>query len=205
MNKRILSLLILIALTMMISLTSCGEKTVEYDADEVIDKATDLIREASAFNSIFWGEGIPYSEDMGYNNGIYYPCVPDYKYRSLQKIIEDAEKVFSLGYMTNVKMTVLSSQFGDMGVEGYSRYYQESELDPIMVRTDYKPVLVDKNEYLYETLKIDGADERAVYVKISVKVTRGDTYQMIERRIALVNENGWRIDSHTFANYNANL
>ena len=205
MNKRILSLLILIALTMMISLTSCGEKTVEYDADEVIDKATDLIREASAFNSIFWGEGIPYSEDMGYNNGIYYPCVPDYKYRSLQKIIEDAEKVFSSGYMTNVKMTVLSSQFGDMGVEGYSRYYQESELDPIMVRTDYKPVLVDKNEYLYETLKIDGADERAVYVKISVKVTRGDTYQMIERRIALVNENGWRIDSHTFANYNANL
>lgn len=102
-------------------------------------------------------------------------------------------------------MTVLSSQFGDTGVEGYSRYYQESELDPIMVRTDYKPVLVDKNEYLYETLKIDGADERAVYVKISVKVTRGDTYQMIERKIALVNENGWRIDSHTFANYNANL
>ena len=205
MNKRIISLLLLLALSLLAALSSCGEKTVEYDADEVIDSASTLIRKSSEFNSIFWGEGIPYSEDMGYNNGIYYPCVPDYKYRSLNKIIEDAEKIFSLGYMTNVKMTVLSSQFGDTGVEGYSRYYQESELDPIMVRTDYKPVLVDKNEYLYETLKIDGADERAVYVKISVKVTRGDTYQMIERRIALVNENGWRIDSHTFANYNANL
>ena len=205
MNKRIISLLLLLALSLLAALSSCGEKTVEYDADEVIDSAGALIRKSSEFNSIFWGDGIPYSEDLGYISGIYYPCVPDYKYTSLNKIIEDAEKIFSRGYMTNVKMTVLSSQFGDTGVEGYSRYYQESELDPIMVRTDYKPVLVDKNEYLYETLKIDGADERAVYVKISVKVTRGDTYQMIERRIALVNENGWRIDSHTFANYNANL
>lgn len=205
MNKRIISLLLLLALSLLAALSSCGEKTVEYDADEVIDSASTLIRKSSEFNSIFWGDGIPYSEDLGYISGIYYPCVPDYKYTSLNKIIEDAEKIFSRGYMTNVKMTVLSSQFGDTGVEGYSRYYQESELDPIMVRTDYKPVLVDKNEYLYDTLKIDGADERAVYVKISVKVTRGDTYQMIERRIALVNENGWRIDSHTFANYNANL
>lgn len=205
MNKRIISLLLLLALSLLAALSSCGEKTVEYDADEVIDTASTLIRESSAFNSIFWGEGIPYAEGTDYDNGIYSPAEPDYKYMSISKLIEDAEGIFSSGYMTNVKMTVFSAQFGDTGVNGYARYYQEGELDPIMVRTDYRPVLVDKNEYLYDTLEIDGADERAVYVKISVKVTRGDTFQIIERRITLVNEDGWKIDSHTFANYNANL
>ena len=190
---------------MLILLTSCGKETVEYNEDEVIDIASTLIRKSTEFNEIFWGEGIPYVEGSGYDNGIYSPFPPDYKYTSIQTILSDAEKIFSIGYMTNVKMTVFSAQFGDTGVDEYARYYQESELDPIMVRTDYSPVLVDKNEYLYDTLRVDSADERAVYVKISVKVTRGDSYQLIERKISLVNENGWKIDSHTFSNYNANF
>ena len=205
MNKRIISLILLLTLSLLISLTSCGEEIIEYDEAEVLKEASTLIRSSTEFNVIFWGEGIPYVEDSGYDNGIYSPSAPDYKYMSINKIISDAEKIFSKGYITNVKMTVFSAQFGDTGVNGYARYYQDGELDPIMVRTDYSPVLVDKNEYLYDTVSIVDADERAVYVKISVKVTRGDTNQIIDRKIALVNENGWRIDSHTFSNYNANL
>jgi len=205
MKKRIISLILLLALSLLTSLTSCGEDIIEYDEAEVLSQAQALIRASREFNEIFWGEGIPYVEGSNYDDGKYSPFTPDYKYTSIKDIISAAEKVFSSGYMTNVKLTVFSAQFGDTGVNGYARYYQESELEPIMVSTDYKPVLVDKNEYLYDTVEIDGADERAVYVKITVKVTRGDTFQEIVRRIALVNENGWRIDSHTFSNYNANL
>jgi hypothetical protein len=186
-------------------LTSCGEEIIEYDEDEVISAAGTLIRKSAEFNIIFWGDGIPYESDTNYDNGIYSPSVPNYKYTLIDNIIKDAENIFSSGYMTNVKRTVFSAQFGDTGVDGYARYYQDTELDPIMVRTDYKPVLVDKNEYLYDTIVIDGADEKAVYVKISIKVTRDDAYQIITSRIKLVNEEGWRIDSHTFANYNANI
>lgn len=205
MNKRIISLILLLAISLIISLTSCTDKSIEYDEDEVISSASTLIRNSAAFNDIFWGEGIPFAEGSAYENGNYSPMIPDYKYVSIEDIIKDAEKVFSSGYMTNVKMTVFSAQFGDTGVDGYARYYQESKIDPIMVRTDYEPILIDKNEYLYDTVTVEGSDERAVYVNISVKVTRGDSHQMIKRKIALVNENGWKIDSHTFSNYNANL
>ena len=205
MNKRVISLILLLILSLTLSLTSCGEDVIEYDEEEVINVASTLIRNSQEFNEIFWGGGIPYAEGTAYDNGIYSPAMPDYKYMNINTLIKDAEKVFSKGYILNVKSTVFSAQFGDTGVEGYARYYQESETDPIMVRTDYKPVMVDKNEYLYETVEVASADERAVYVKITVKVTRGDTNQLIERRIALVNEDGWKIYSHTFANYNANI
>ena len=193
------------ALSLSILLTSCGEEVIEYDEDEVISAAGTLIKKSAEFNTIFWGDGIPFAEGTGYDSGIYSPSIPEYKYILIDDILKDAEKVFSSGYMMSVKRTVFSAQFGDTGVDGYARYYQETEFDPIMVRTDYEPVLVDDNEYLYDTIVIDGADENAVYVKISIKVTRGDAHQNVTSRIKLVNEDGWRIDSHTFANYNANI
>ena len=205
MKKRIISLILLLTLITLSSLTSCAEKTIEYDGEEVIQSAKRLIRKSAEFNEIFWGEGIPFVEDSSYGNGIYSPQAPDYKYISIEKLLSDAAEVFSSGYMLNVNMTVFSAQFGDTGVDGYSRYYQESDIDPIMIRTDYDPIMVDKNEYLYDTIVIDGADETAVYVKVTIKVTRDTSYQHITSRIKLVNENGWRIDSHTFANYNASI
>lgn len=205
MKKRIISLILLLTLTILTTFTSCGEEIIEYDEDEVISSAGTLIRKSAEFNNIFWGEGIPYAEGTEYDNGIYSPSIPDYKYKNIDDIMADAIKVFSQGYLINVNMTVFSAQFGDSGVDGYSRYYQESNIDPIMVRTDYKPIMVDKNEYLYDTIVIDGADETAVYVKITIKVTRDTSYQHIVTRVKLVNEDGWRIDSHTFANYNANI
>ena len=74
-----------------------------------------------------------------------------------------------------------------------------------MVRTDYSPVLVDKNSFLYDTIAVEGADESKVVLKVSLMVTRGEVSQVIERRINFVYEDGWRIDSHTFANFNANI
>ncbi len=205
MKIRIISLILLLTLSLCTILTSCGEEVIEYDETELISTAGTLIRKSAEFNIIFWGDGIPFEEGTNYDNGIYSPSMSEYKYTLIDDIIKDAENIFSSGYMTTVKRTIFSAQFGDTGVDGYARYYQETELDPIMVRTDYKPVLVDKNEYLYDTIVIDGADENAVYVKISIKVTRDDAYQIITSRIKLVNEDGWRIDNHTFANYNTNI
>ena len=204
MKKRTLSVILLLALSLVFCLNSCGNKAIKYDEEEVASAASTLIRNSQEFNEIFWGNGITYTEGTDYDNGIYSPATPDFKYTTIEDILSVAGKVFSEGYMRNVKATIFSAQFGDTGVEGYARYYQESKIEPIMVRTDYRPVMVDKNEYIYDTLTVVGSDESKVYVKLSVKVTRGDESQVIERKISLVKEDGWRIDSHSFSNYYAN-
>ena len=205
MIKRIISLL-LSTIVFVSVLTSCGgEETIKYDEAEVIEAASDLIYKSQEFNDIFWGKGLNYIEGSEYDNGIYSPAEPLTKYTSLAEITAAAQKVFSSGYMTTVKLSVLSAQFGDTGVDGYSRYYQEDANEPIMVRTDYSPVLVDENAFLYETLTVVGAEGQTVILTISLKVTRGETSQVIDRRIRLVYEDGWKLDSHTFANFNENL
>ena len=203
--RRIISLILVLMLSMSALLTSCGKEVIEYDEGEVLTAARELIEKSTEFNDIFWGKGLEYIEGSSYDSGNYSPAEYHKYYVTIDDILSSAAKIFSVGYMDNVKMTVFSAQFGDTGLGAYSRYYQESKGEPIMVRTDYNPVLVDENSFLYDTLTFVGADEDSVTVKISLKVTRGEMSQVIERKINLVYEDGWQIDSHTFANYNVNI
>lgn len=205
MKKRIISLILFTVISLLYCLCSCSDDVIEYDEEELIAEARTLIAGSVWFNEVFWGKGLEYMEGSAYDNGNYSPAEPLRDYVTINDIISAAEKIFSSGYMNTVRATVFSVQFGDTGINGYARYYQEGELEPIMVRTDYSPVLVDKNSFLYDTIAVEGADESKVVLKVSLMVTRGEVSQVIERRINFVYEDGWRIDSHTFANFNANI
>ena len=85
---------------------------------------------------------------------------------------------------------------------GYTRYYQGEEV--IMVYAKYNPLLVDTVEYYCDRITVVGSKGDIVTVKVPIKVTRGDLTQEREIEVDLIEEeNGWRIDSPTYAGYRA--
>ena len=200
--KRILLLFIFVAT--LFTITSCGgENDRTYDENTVKSSAATLIRDAAVVNEIIWGEGIKYDEDPRYQSGVYFPA----NYESLVRfgvenfddIIEKCANVFSSAYVSHIRKNVLTSSIEENG-RIYTRYYQGDEV--MMVYSQYTPLLRDKVEYLYDTIEVLGSKGQIVTVKIKIKVTRGDTSQIRELEIDLVEEkSGWRIDSPTYANF----
>lgn len=200
--KRILLLFIFVAT--LFTIASCGgENDRTYDENTVKSSAATLIRDAAVVNEIIWGEGIKYDEDPRYQSGVYFPA----NYESLVRfgvetfddIIEKCEGVFSSAYVSHIRKNVLTSSIEENG-RIYTRYYQGDEV--MMVYSQYTPLLRDKVEYLYDTIEVLGSKGQIVTVKIKIKVTRGDTSQIRELEIDLVEEkSGWRIDSPTYANF----
>ena len=200
--KKILSLLL--AVLLLLSLLSCGDKNRSYDEAEVKAAAEELIKKSERLNKIFWGEGIPYVEEYGYTG--YYPADPIYLmengFLTVDDLKEDAEKVFSTDYCISIRTSVFSSSAGDYGMVGYVRYYQGT--DTIMVYKKYKPLLTDTVEYDYSNISVIGSKGEIVTVNIPIKVTRGNLSQERVIKIDLVEEkDGWRIDSPTYASYRA--
>lgn len=201
--KKILSLIL--AALLLLSLLSCGkDKNRSYDEAEVKAAAQELIKKSERLNKIFWGEGIPYVEEYGYTG--YYPADPIYLiehgFFTVDDLKKDAEKVFSTDYCISIQTSVFSSSAGDFGMTGYTRYYQGT--DTIMVYKKYKPLLTDTVIYDYSNISVLGSKGEIVTVSIPIKVTRDDLSQDRVINVNLIEENdGWRIDSPTYASYRA--
>ena len=201
--KRIVSIILSAAILLLF--TSCGgEKNREYDESEVKAAAEGLILKSARLNEIFWGEGIPYIEDDSYKSGQYYPA--DFVYlnnigaQTVDDILKLTSEVFTKGYTLSIYSSTFSSQVGDYGMAGYTRYYQGTEC--IMVYSGYKPLLTDTVEYITEGIEVIGSKGEVVTVKVPIKVTRDISVQEKHIEVDLVEEeNGWRIDSPTYAVY----
>ena len=205
--KKILSLFL--AVLLLFSLISCTkEKNRSYDKSEVEAAARDLIERSEILNEIFWGDGISYIEDDNYRNGQYYPADPLYLKRidveSITDLIALTGSVFSLDYTESICESTMASSVGNYGMAVYVRYYQGE--DHIMVYTACKPLLTDKVEYDLSSVTATGSKGERVYVNLSVNVTRDDTSQTREIKVALIEEeNGWRIDSPTYVAFDEYL
>ncbi len=196
--------LVILVLAAALLLVGCGTDNREYDEDEVKIAAARLIKQSQELNDIFWGTGIAYIEDGGYKNGYYYPADPvalrDLGYETVEDILVETAKVFSAAYTESIAASVFSAKVGDYSMMGYTRYYQE--IDVIMVYTIYEPLLKDEVEYMYDQITVLGSEAEKVIVEIPIKVTRGELSQTRNITVDLVEEeNGWRIDSPTYASY----
>ena len=199
--KRTVSL-ILAAVILLLFVSCGGEKNREYNEEEVKAAAEVLILKSAKLNDIFWGAGIPYEEDDNYKNGLYYPA--DFTYlhnlgaQTVDDILKLTAQVFTKGYTVSIYSSTFSSQTGDYGMAGYTRYYQGTEC--IMVYSAYKPLLTDNVEYITEELEVIGSKGQVVTVKLPIKVTRGGEVQQSQIEVNLIEEDeGWRIDSPTYA------
>ena len=199
--KRLLSVILI--LTVFASLISCGEKDRDYDEYEVKTAAETLIKKSKALNDVYWGRGIGYYEDNNYADGYYLPADPvslyELGFETVDQLKEKTEKVFSKNYCD----AIFDSSFvtdADAGTAVRKRYYQG--IDCIMVYSKAIAFLTDKVTYFYDTLEVTGSSGETVFVKIKVRVERGELSQEREIEIGLVEEeDGWRIDTPTYASY----
>ena len=73
-----------------------------------------------------------------------------------------------------------------------------------MVYTATKPLLLDKVEYFYDSIRVTHSKKETVFVEIDCKVVRedGKTQNKTLEIGFLEEENGWRISTPTYTTYN---
>ncbi len=212
----IVAALLLVAFVVWIivaSLTKEDEvKNREYDKAEVEAAAAELLEDSKLLNYIYWGKGIPYVDDKSLSSGSYYPADQNYLDSIGIKTIEDlknlTEKTYSKGMCEWIYSSVLSSVHSDTSVAGLSRYEQvfggqnNDEPEYIRVYTEANYWLVDEVEYnsSVEALRSEGD---VVYVLVLATVTSPEGKVMnTNLEIGLIEEeDGWRLDSPTYARY----
>ena len=178
-------LLTLVVILNLFTVVSCKEKEKdrEYDEQIVISAAKDLIKKSEKLNEIYYGYGIEYNSSEGNDaNGYYFPAdilsCEKYGVTNVDDIKRLTRECFSTSQSNYMINTVLSSvKDEDENIIQFSRYYQEydslntSEEKCIMVYSKYEPFLLDKVEYLYDTVRVCDVQGDIIVVEIEVKAT----------------------------------
>lgn len=210
-RNRIVSLaLAILMLFSLISLSSCNRR---YDEEEVLAVGKELLKASEMLNTVYYGSGIEYfdSEDeIGYYRKANPQHLEKLGFKTIEELKEITEKTFSSTLSNTVYSTVLSSLTTETLLVSPARYYQaydEETGEPthIMVYTNFAKLLKSNIEYNYDSLRVDGSKKENVYLSVDATVTNEDgisqvttvTFSVIEE------ENGWRLNSTTYANYNS--
>lgn len=208
--KKLLSIIMIISLVGL--LFSCKDR--KYDEAEVKAAAEELIKTSEVLNEVFWGRGIDYIEDANTGNGYYreasYSALKKLGFSTISELEKMTRATFSESYADSALSTTVSSISDEDGVQILARYYQkytdETYTEPqcIMVYTVAVPLLLDKVEYDYSSLRVTHSKKETVYVEIDCKVTTNEGKSQTKTiEIGLVEEeDGWRIDTPTYATYN---
>lgn len=208
--KKIFSLLLLLTIIAGV-FCSCGDR--EYDEAEVKEAARVLLLESEKLNDIFWGEGIPYNDDINLSDGIYYEAVYTALYSMGFMTIDElkvlTKKTFTDEYSEHIFSTVLSS-ISDENEILMTRYYQKYSTadgktpEAIMVNSQWDPLLKDNVTYDYDTIQVTGSKKQTVYFTVEATVSRVG-YDKVQKKtisVGLIEEDdGWRIDSPTYLSY----
>ena len=212
MKKIIFKITLILSVLIMTAgaLVSCGDR--KYDENEVKAAAKQLIADSVVLNEIYWGEGIAYDDDKNFSDGVYYQAIYTSHYQHGFTTIADlkriTKKTFSKEFSETVFSTVLSS-ITDGNEIFLTRYYQKyNTLDGktpecIMVHSEWEPVFTSEVEYDFESIKVLGSEKETVFITIDCTVTKDALLpQKRTVKISLIEEeDGWKIDSPTFVNY----
>ena len=209
-KDRIISLLLItVTIVSLFTLSSCNRK---YDEEEIIEVSKILLKDAEMLNIVYYGSGIEYFDDedeKGYYRKANVNHLEELGFSTIDELKKLTDKTFSVGYSSELYSTILSSLATDISIVSPARYYQAYDEETgapthIMVYSNFTPMLKDSIVYDYDSLRVEGSKKEKVYVKIDATVTKADgKSQSTTVTIALVEEDdGWRIDNPTYANYN---
>lgn len=216
-SVKLLFISVLVILATLLSLVSCKDNggsifNREYDEKQVRTEAENLIRESEILNEIYWGYGIPYTDDVNLSNGAYFPAEETYLENIGIKTIDDLKnktrKVFSCEMCEWVFDSVLSSV--GTGTSVYiARYVQKfggenlDEPEYILVNKNYRVMLADEVEYDYKSIEVVGSNGNYVTVSIECTVTTEEGLSSKNRiSVDLIEEaDGWRIATPTYTVY----
>ena len=209
-KDRIISLLLItVTIVSLFTLSSCNRK---YDEEEIIEVSKILLKDAEMLNIVYYGSGIEYFDDedeKGYYRKANVNHLEELGFSTIDELKKLTDKTFSVGYSSELYSTILSSLATDISIVSPARYYQAYDEETgapthIMVYSNFTPMLKDSIVYDYDSLRVEGSKKEKVYVKIDATVTKADgKSQNTTVTVALVEEDdGWRIDNPTYANYN---
>ena len=213
-----LFLLLFFALLWTASLSACKPKNRKYDEGEVLAAARELIDQSALLNEIYYGAGIPATDDLSGANGIYRPADEIYTAHCGIHTIDDLKdrtrQIYTRSMSEYIFQTKLNAISDEDGFQIPARYYQkyadpeQTAAECIMVNTRAENLLPDRVEYLWDTLAAVGSAGETVYVTLDALVTdgEGNTHRQ-HMRVSLLEdsigqENAWRLDSPTYQRYN---
>ena len=210
-RKVIASLLLaVILISSLLTFSSCNRK---YDEEEVLAVASELVKAAEMLNIVYFGSGIEYfdSEDeIGYYRKANTQHLESLGFDTVEELKALTEKTFSDALCDTVYSTVLSSLTTDTSIVTPARYYQAYDEQTgapthIMVYTLFTALFKSTVVYDYSTLRVDGSKKDKVYLYIDATVTNAEGEgQVTSIPFSIVEEeDGWRLSSVTYQNYNA--
>jgi preprotein translocase subunit SecG len=215
--KTVLTILLAVLFVLLIVLLlvlSFREKDRDFDKEEVESATRELLKEAEFLNQIYYGSGIKYYDTDEGTTGYYRKAdilhLEELGFSTLDELKTITEKTFSDEYSALLYDTILSSLKEGSTVVTAARYYQaydEETNQPtdIMVYSKFNIKFKDKIEYDYDSIKAERSKKDKVYVSVNATVTNSEgKSQQITLTITLIEEDdGWKIDNPTYANYNS--
>ena len=217
--KRLLGLFLSISLIigMIFSLTSCDR---EYNEDEVIAAATDLIERSVSLkiNDIFFGEGIRYDTLTGFVHGNYKEAdsyhLSELGFENLSELEYISTTVYTQGCYDAIFKNVLKPSYdADGNIAIYARYTElrdekTNEFIAFLVNVKYEGKIIEGvAEYHTSTLEIIDVEGEVIRLSVKATVTSPDGEKTQNRTVKfsmLETQDGWRLDSPIYVGYDEN-
>ena len=205
---------ILLLVSLVLTLSSCGGTSEE----EISAALSELIPASYGLNEIYFGEGLPISDDredveafyaaMGTDNDIslnYHPVAADCGYASVDEIEAATLEVFSesyADYLFTMAFDGLSSVFNEDTEEqvtqtvSYARYMETDGI--LTVRMNVVDEAIPLNR-TYDTEDIEIIREKNSYILVEVQsYVDGQPDVMVEVKLVKNAEGEYRLDSPTY-------
>jgi len=201
-----------ISALMIVSMTSCG---ASYTDEEVMDAVLTLVPMSIELNDIYFGEGLPISdnrEDVERFYGMfesditavnYHPVAKDCKYQTDKENREATEAVFSdqyCEYLFELAFKGISTVFNEGTEEehvqtaAYARYIQNGDI--LTVRLDLPYTAMELNR-VYDFSKAVITSKKSNYAVVTVPTEKNGESLEIDLKLVLT-EDGFRLDTPTY-------
>ena len=176
-------------------LTSCGD--VGYTEEEIKKTAEELVENSLELNEIYFGEGLPITDEKSIASALYSPVTEDCKYHSTTEIKAATEKVYTADYCK----VLFKRGFEGTSLESetkvvYARFIDDFD-GRLTVRNDLKETaLTTGRTYDYSTMKVEYMKKGEAQVSIQSIV---DAKPDVSVKITLkLESSGWRLDTPTY-------
>lgn len=203
---RIMALTVAILIA-AVSAVSCG---YDYTDEEVIKAAKKLIKGSYEINDIYFGKGLPISEEdseaaikFAEENGLslenvqFLPVTEDSPYFTVEDIKKATKKIYSQSYCDYLYKMAFEGYSTEDGYAAVYAKYLEDESGTLTVRIDLAKNELPARTYDLDTIKVDSKKETEVIITV-VSYLDGEKEDKPISLTLVKEEDGWRLDSPTY-------
>ena len=207
-------LLLTLVLTMAIALCACGGD--KYTTDEVKAALEELLPKSYEMNVIYFGEGLPISEDkdvieefyQGFESDIeminYHPVSSDCPYQNETELRDATLEVYTEEYAEFLFQRAfrgISDQL--QNVDGhnvtynaiYAMYIEENGVLTVRLNLDEEAIPLNRT---YDVSALTIVSQRGNVVQVEIPSYVDGQFDMNITLRLVQTENGWRLDSPTY-------